>query len=212
MAKMNIDQFREFSSAVVRHLPEISPEDAQLLIEEQERLTAILRVAFTSSRSRDFQIVMDGTIPLHEGVTVWERINVENAESWLPGGTAGNELEKDWPTREGKASTFQFAFEKPGFAMSGNSAKKWLEKKGFRMATLMETTWFLNQWANFIPGAHYCEKPLLTRNDFVPLVMASGINGDYLTVVSGGEMHSDYMGRVMLDDATYAAIKPWDGK
>lgn len=204
---MNIDQFREFSSAVVRHLPEISPEDAQLLIEEQERLTAILRGAFTSSRSRDFQIVMDGSIAWEEAERVWEGINIDNAESWLPG-----PLEKDWPIRGGEVSTFQFALEKPGFAMSGNSAKKWLGKKGFRMATLIETTWFLNQWANFIHGAHYCEKPLLTKNDFVPLVMDSGLDEDYLTVVSGGEMHNDYMGRVMLDDATYAAIKPWDGK
>lgn len=206
MAKeMTVRQFREFAAAVIRNLPEISSADAQLLIEEQERLSIILGNAFSPSQLNDFQIVMDGSIPWDEALEVWERIGVENAESWLPDNS------EEWPGPLDPVRKFQFAIVCPGYAMSGHAAKKMLSEMGFRMATLIETTWFLCQWENFIKGGHYCERPIFSMSDIQPLVIdaSTPCNPNYLTVVSSGEMHNDYAGRMMLANAAYAAIKPW---
>lgn len=204
---MDSSQFRELASAVVRHLPEIGRDEAQLLIDQQHRLAAILRNAFQTPRLRQFPVVF-GVLDLSE---VEDHFGTffENAEDFktsrVPNYT--------WPDFTGAPSATTIHFIKLNYSMTGVQAKEELKKVGLRPATWGETLYFFVQSEHLIKGGvHAHRNIILDPNELRPMVILD--HDDEAIIIEKGEGRmrfcGDNAGKLFWPDATYPAI-PLDG-
>lgn len=206
---MNKAQFREFTSAVVRHLPEISPEEAQLLIDEQERLRAILQNAFKSPEIQRFKVVMSDKIPFEsEGSQIFSDLGLMS--DWLSDEKDGK-YEGMWPKEGSAPVTLDFRLERFGLPMMGTEVVEEMKKRGLRPATLVEMAFFLVQYSNLIKEYVYCQSELIHFAKLLPLVIldADGDNSGYVCVIDDSkkkEMHGAWLGMVFGGNSTYPAV------
>lgn len=210
MAKMSTAQFREFASAVVRHLPEVDSETGQLLIDEQSRLAAILRGAFKPALVESYRVLL--TPSLTKEVVLEEQRVVPGgvfgclAEMWSEPGTDYHSalITDGWPTED---KEIDFRFFSPGREMSGFEVINEMARLGMRPASVAETIFFACQYSEVLD---------LGPANFPSVVVLDGgtdvAPGQYSSVEfisetgTGWERGSEWVGVVFPGKTKYTAV------
>lgn len=194
MAKMTVEQFREFGSAVLRQLPPIDSEDGQLFINEQHRLAAVLRTAFRPAQVNSFGVHLTPKLDFEEAKDI---IGMESIFKSLRNIVDADEesVKKSWPTRNRR---IDFRVVNFGKEISGFDALKALSVKKMRRASVVETVYFACEYSLILAGQQV---------SFLPLVILE--EGDVFEgrrINPGDDNDAPWLGKVFPADTKFAAV------